>query len=198
MRGDRFGCDQALPGCDSARLSQQLRLVTAADVLLCSTTRESPHTHTHTHTHTHPCIPNHTLLSTCARTRVVHTQMPPPPCLLLSVLLTHCDHSVAGSARKMPRQPPRSLAHNPMNNGTLVLSKRFWNIKRKSGVKTCFSFFFSLFFDVISGRSRLQRRCSPTGSPSSFTNSSRSVQGAALCVFPCRNKSVLCFIKHLN
>lgn len=38
--GDRFGCDQALPGCDSARLSQQLRLVTAADVPLCSATRE--------------------------------------------------------------------------------------------------------------------------------------------------------------
>lgn len=31
-RGDRFGCDQALPGCDSTRLSQQLRFFAAADV----------------------------------------------------------------------------------------------------------------------------------------------------------------------
>lgn len=173
MRGDRFGCDQALPGCDSARLSQQLRLVTAADVLLCSTTRESPRAHIHTHTHalTSTHTQSHTPFNMCT-----HTQMPPPPRLLLSVLLTHCDHSVAGGARKMPRQPPRSLAHNPMNNGTLVLSKRFWNIKRK--IQNLFPP-PPLFFDVSSGRSRLQRRCSPTGSPSSFTNSSRSVRRAA-------------------
>lgn len=174
MRGDRFGCDQALPGCDSARLSQQLRLVTAADVLLCSTTRESPRTYTHTHTrpHIHAYPIAHAFQHVHA-----HTDAPPPPRLLLSVLLTHCDHSVAGGARKMPRQPPRSLAHNPMNNGTLVLSERFWNIKRK--IQNLFFFSPPLFFDVSSGRSRLQRRCSPTGSPSSFTNSSRSVRRAA-------------------
>lgn len=51
MRG--FGCDQALPGCDSTRLSQQLRLVTAADVPLCSATRELTHTHTHAGAYSH-------------------------------------------------------------------------------------------------------------------------------------------------
>ncbi len=100
MREDRFGCDQALPGCDSTRLSQQLRLVTAADVPLCSTTREYAHIHTLTLTLTSMHTHSHTLFI------VLHTQKnhahTDALSLLCSVLFTHCDHSVAGNTRAKP------------------------------------------------------------------------------------------------
>lgn len=85
MRGDRFGCDQALPGCDSARLSQQLRLVTAADVLLCSTTRESPRTHTRTHTRPH--IRAYPIAHAFQHVHA-HTDAPPLVCCSLFCSLT--------------------------------------------------------------------------------------------------------------
>lgn len=83
-RGDRFGCDQALPGCDSARLSQLLRLVTAADVPLCSTAREHARAHAITRARapatTHAHIPPLRSALLCSLTVTAALQAVHPGC----------------------------------------------------------------------------------------------------------------------